>query len=88
MKRFHAPYDLDQYPVAATFGRLALAVVVTGTMAAALATAGPGNGYQAPETWAAVHRPDVVRVQLPKVQVLGERADGQSVAAVSCPKGA
>ena len=86
MKRFHAPYDLDQYPVAATFGRLALALVVTGTTAAALATAGPGNGYLAPEAWAAVHRADVARVTLPKVEVVGRR--GESVAAVSCPKGA
>jgi hypothetical protein len=88
MKAYVAPYDLDRYPLVALACRAAAVLVVTVTGAVMLAGAGPGNGYQAPEQWAAVHRNDVTRIDLPRVQVIGQSAGTQSVAAVACPKGA
>jgi len=89
MRAYHTDYDLDRFPVVATASRLLAAVVVVGAVAAATVTAGPGNGYQPPEQWAAVHRPDVVRVTLPKVTVVGaNHGAAPAVASVTCPKGA
>ena len=89
MRAFHSTYDLDRYPALAAVTRAVVGVAVVATLAAAWITAGPGNGYQPPEQWAAVHRPDVVRVTLPRVVVVGGReADAQAVASVSCAKGA
>ena len=87
MRTYHTDYDLDRYPAVALAVRLGAALVVVGTLAAAAATAGPGNGYQPPEQWAAVHRGDIVRVQLPRVTVVGQHATVDTVASVSCPKG-
>ncbi|MBI5277974.1 MAG: hypothetical protein HY854_16110 [Burkholderiales bacterium] len=89
MKRYLAPYDMNRYPAVAMAVRAAATLVVTVTGAVVLATAGPGNGYQPPGQWAAVHRPGVERVSLPAVQVTAKAAGVQSVASsVSCAKGA
>lgn len=90
MKSYHAPYALDRVPAVATAVRAVAALAVVATLAGALATAGPGNGHLPQEQWAAAHRQDVVRVTLPKVDVVGQRllVPEHSLAAVACPKGA
>ena len=88
MRTYHTDYDLDRYPALARATRLGAALVVVGTLAAAAATAGPGNGALPREQWSPLHRPEVVRVHLPKVTVVGRVGEPQSVASITCAKGA
>lgn len=90
MRTYHTEYDLDRYPALALATRLGAALVVVGTLAAAAATAGPGNGSLPRDQWAAVHRPEVIRLHLPRVTVVGHLAgaEARSVASIACAKGA
>ena len=88
MKPYYAPYDMARYPALSRACRAASAVVLVSVSAAVLATAGPGNGAVPPTQWAAVHRPDVARVVLPAVQVVGQGGEHASAGPVSCSRGA
>jgi hypothetical protein len=83
IKAFHSDYDIDRFPAAATAARAAVGLGVAMVLAACWATAGPGNW--AGGTWAGA---DVAGAVLPTVTVVGHRGDAQSVASVSCPRGA
>lgn len=85
MRSYASDYSLDHYPVAGRLLKALSGAAVLSVMVACYVTAGPGNAY----AYAAAQKSGTQAVALPQMQVVGSRtALGQSVASVSCTRGA
>lgn len=83
MRSYESDYSLDHYPTLAPVVKGLCGMAVVGVLVACYVTAGPGNAY------ALAQKPEAGRIELPRMEVVGSRTNlGQSVASVSCSKGA
>ena len=86
MRTYESDYSLAHYPVVGQLVKAASGALVASVLVACYVTAGPGNAYAYAM---AQKQPGAQRIDLPAMEVVGSRTThGQSVASLSCAKGA